>query len=111
MRLRLLSKAEWTACIVIVVILAVLVAPPSHRLETSSQSCHLCGNCRVVIRNVRWWRLQSEVVEPVVGAQFEVPVGHEHDWWQYKATFNSYREKWAADNAAPYRDGRLTWTP
>jgi len=106
------SRAEWFVVAVIVVALIALVPPTPNWSETSSQSCHLCGNRQVVIRNFRWWQLHNQHVEPVVGAKYAVPDGHIHDWWQYSSTFNSYYgTKWASDNSARYRDGRFTWEP
>ena len=107
-----LSKSEWLAIFVIVVVLLFLMAPQTpHWRETSSQSCHLCGNRRVLIRTYRWWRLNNDTIEPVVGAQFPIPDGHTHDWWQYCSTYTSWSKKWAADNSARYKDGRFAWTP
>ena len=111
MRIPSLSRTEWFVLAFLAAILVALLQPTPHWRQTSSQSCHLCGNRRVVIRNFRWWRLHSETVEPVVGAEYDVPDEHVHEWWQYSSTFYSYGEKWAADNAARYRDGRMTWTP
>ena len=112
LRLPSISKLEWLVVFVIVAVLVLLLAQPTpHWRETSSQSCHLCGNCRVVIQKYRWWELDSDTIEPVVGAQFSIPDGHVHEWWQYSSTFSSWSKNWAADNSARYKDGRLTWTP
>jgi hypothetical protein len=97
--------------VVVVAVLVALLPPTPHWRETSSQSCHLCGNRRVVIRTFRWWQLDLEKTEPVVGAQYDVPGGHVHDWWQYSSTHASYNMCWAADKSERYRDGRMTWTP
>jgi hypothetical protein len=110
MRVPTLSKAEWGTVAAIVVLLVALLPPTPHWRETSSQSCHRCGNRRVVIRDFRWWRLDRETIEPVVGAEYDIPKGHIHDWWEYSSTYVSYNKKWAADNAARYRDGRSVWT-
>ena len=112
LRLPSISKLEWLVVFVIVAVLVLLLAQPTpHWRETSSQSCHLCGNCRVVIQKYRWWELDSDTIEPVMGAQFFIPDGHVHEWWQYSSTFSSWSKNWAADNSARYKDGRLTWTP
>ena len=112
LRLPSISKLEWLVVFVIVAVLVLLLAQPTpHWRETSSQSCHLCGNCRVVIQKYRWWEFDSDTIEPVVGAQFSIPDGHVHEWWQYSSTFSSWSKNWAADNSARYKDGRLTWTP
>ena len=56
LRLPSISKLEWLVVFVIVAVLVLLLAQPTpHWRETSSQSCHLCGNCRVVIQKYRWW--------------------------------------------------------
>ena len=111
MRFRSLSKPEWLVVFVIGTVLLFVAQPTPHWRETSSQSCHQCGNRRVLIRTYRWWRLNADTIEPVVEAQFPVPEGHAHDWWQYSATYNSWSKKWAADNSARYKDGRFAWTP
>ncbi|MEP3480119.1 MAG: hypothetical protein ABJZ55_12785 [Fuerstiella sp.] len=111
MRLRYPTKSEWCAIAVIVALL-VLVAPPTpHWRETSSQSCHICGNRRILIRVYRWWSLHSDTIEPVFGAEYPIPESHTHEWWQYSSTYNSWSMKWAADNSSRYKDGRFAWTP
>lgn len=100
---------DWLVIIAVAVVLLSMLPPTPHWRESSSQSCHLCGNRRVIVKNYRWWRLDSESTEPA--ATFPVPAGHEHDWWQYAATRNSYSSRWASDNVARYQDGRNTWTP
>ncbi len=92
-------------------LLFVALNNPSHWRESSSRSCQLCGNRQVVIRHFRWWQLDRERVEPVVGAEFPVPEGHTHDWWQYAATFSSYGLSWGSDKTQRYRDGGMHWTP
>lgn len=109
-RLRSVLKAEWIVVAVIVILLIAIIHPTPHWRETSSQSCHLCGNRRVVIHQYRWWRFDSEVVEPVVGAEFPVPEGHAHDWWEYGRSRVSYSSAWAGSNSSRYRDGRINWT-
>jgi len=110
MRFLTLLQSRWLAIPLVIVLLLILSPPTPHWRETSSQSCHLCGNRRVVIRNYRWWKLDRESVEPVVGVSFPIPQGHSHDWWQYSATYQPYAESWAADNSSQYQDGRRTWT-
>ena len=99
---------EWLIIIAVAVVLAAMHPPTPHWRETSSQSCHLCGNRRVIVTNYRWWRIDSEKIEPA--ATFPVPEAHRHEWWQYAATHSSYSLSWASDNAARYKDGRNTWT-
>ncbi len=109
MRLPALSKMEWLVVVVIVAVLVALVPPTPHYRETRSESCRLCGNCRVIIRDFRWWQLSSETSEFAVS--FSVANDHVHDWWQYGSSYISYNKKWAACNSSRYRDGRITWTP
>jgi hypothetical protein len=103
------QRNEWLVIVATAVAVVALVPPTPHWRETTSQSCHLCGNRRVIIRDYRWWQFDEESIEPA--ATFPVPDGHFHDWWQYAATFNSYNGQWAADNGNRYRDGRNAWTP
>lgn len=106
--MRVPSKTEWLAIAAIAAIFIAMVPPTPHWRETTSESCHLCGNCRTTVRNFRWWQLESETIEPIV--LFPVPDGHEHNWWQYGSSCVSYNKKSAASNASRYRDGRSTWT-
>lgn len=107
--MRFPRRSEWSVIAATAIAVIALNSPTPHWRETISQSCHLCGNCRVVIRDYRWWRLDKETIEPA--ATFPVPDGHMHDLWQYAATFNSYNEQRASDNASRYRDGRMAWNP
>ncbi len=72
----------------------------------ASQSCHICGARRVIIREFRWWQLSEETIEPVPGSPFSKDAGHSHDWWQYAQSHNSWWVKWGATNGNRYRDGR-----
>src|SRR5687768_8009631 len=101
--------SNWIAATAVAVGLVILLPPTPHWRTTSSQSCHVCGNRRIIIQVYRWWYLASETVEPI--ASFPVPEHHTHDWWEYVATSSSYSQWRAADKSARYRDGRMTWTP
>ena len=105
MRIPSLPKAEWLVAAVIVAVIVALVPPTPHWRETISESCHLCGNCRAVIHEYRWWQLASESIEPI--ERFPVSTDHVHEWWQYGSSYVSYNKKAAASNSARYRDGRI----
>jgi len=104
MRLSKPSKTESVVFTVALAIVAALVHPPAHYRETRSESCHLCGNRRVTIREYRWWRRSKEWGEPV--ESFPVPIDHVHDWWQYGSSYTSYMGNWAASGPHYYRDGQ-----
>ena len=105
------SKIEWLVIAIVVLVVIALAPPTPHWRETTSESCHVCGNCRRIARTYRWWQLDSEVevIEPTV--VLPVPDGHKHDWWQYSSSYTSYNKKWASSRASRYRDGRQSWTP
>ena len=107
--MRMPSRIEWSVVVTIVVVVIALVPPTRHWRETTSESCHLCGNCRDIVHIYRWWQLDSEQVIPTL--VLPVPEGHPHDWWQCPSSYVSYNKKWASSKASRYRDGRLTWTP
>jgi hypothetical protein len=110
MRFHKLSKGEWVVVGIIFVVVAALMLPTPFWTETVSESCHLCGNRRVTIRHYRWWRLDTETIEPA--AVFPVPQGHVHDWWQYSSTYSApFGPAWAKDKDSRYRDGEMTWNP
>lgn len=94
---------------VILGVLLALVLPAAHHRETRSESCHLCGNRRVIVRDYRWWQLSSETSE--FATAFPMPHHHDHNWWLYGSTYDSYFQKWAADNSNRYRDGQAKWAP
>ena len=109
MKFSSISRNEWLAVgFILLAISAIVLLPPNHR-ETRSESCHLCGNRRIIVRDYRWWQLASEQTESVVS--FPIADGHEHNWWQYGSSYVSFQEKSASSNWARYRDGRTTWTP
>ena len=103
------SKNEWLVIGLTLAAFVALVFPPPHYRETRSESCHLCGNRRIIVRDYRWWKLSSEHTEAVV--QFAISDGHEHDWWQYGSSYVSFQKNSASSKSAHYRDGRMTWTP
>jgi len=109
MRLSSVSRIKWLTIGLILAAFVALVVPPPHHRETRSESCHLCGNRRIIVRDYRWWKLSSEHTEAVV--QFPIADDHEHNWWQYGSSYVSFQKKSASSQAARYRDGRMTWTP
>ncbi|TWT89616.1 hypothetical protein [Stieleria varia] len=109
MRLARPTKIEWLVIGVMLAVLVALMPPTPHHRETRLESCHLCGNCRRIVREFRWWRFSSETTEPV--ETFTVDEDHEHDWWQYASYYISYNMKSAGGAPYRYQDGRNTWTP
>ncbi|HRX82643.1 MAG: hypothetical protein H6821_09730 [Planctomycetaceae bacterium] len=104
-----LSKTEWLLITIVLAVLVAIVPPTPHHRETRRESCHLCGNCRLIVRDYRWWQVSFEATE--LDVSLAVAEDHVHKWWQYGSSYVSYNKKWAASHASRYRDGRITWTP
>jgi hypothetical protein len=106
--IRRTSKLEWAICVVIVACLFSLLCWPAHWRTTASDSCHVCGNRQQIVREFRWWRLDSQRTERVT--DFPVPTGHQHDW--YRNGYSSNGSPAFADSKPyRYRDGRTDWSP
>ncbi|MFO1021571.1 MAG: hypothetical protein U0903_12875 [Planctomycetales bacterium] len=103
MRGRRLTAVEASVAGLFLAILFALLCPVTHWRENISQSCHLCGNRRIIHQQFRWWQLASENTEFV--PNFPIPQEHQHDWWTYSHTFVSWSKNWAQDQGSVYRDG------
>lgn len=105
-----MTKTETAMIVVIVLILAAILGPgiSPHWIETSTESCHICGNRRHTIKHYRWYR-ETYIAEEML-THFSIPINHKHDWWQYD--FN--QSKWGGyfvggSKGSRYKDGTMNW--
>jgi hypothetical protein len=107
--MRLQTRINVAVVAVLAFVFVAVLGPAPHWTETSSQSCHNCGNFRFLTHSFRWWRLAG--TDEQFRQEFPIAPAHVHDWWEFSHGFQSWSAQGASSRGSRYRDGRNIWSP